>query len=276
MIKWKKIKNKDIPKIEDMLRDIEDNYVNACSRFLSMVSERDNIWMLCGKDNLPCALIIHSRSTLIPVLCGLREIPQLTFLKSIFQKKIHSVQGIKEEVLVVEKELEKIRKYSIDTYNYDLMSLDHLPLESGNNFSNLVLCVPGLKDLDELLPLRKGYEEEEVLPKGSVFSPAAGRAALINFITCGKILAAKLDGSIVGKIIVNAVSFTRYQIGGVYVLPEYRGRGIAKHMVREFITSLINEGKGITLFVKKNNIPARKLYIRLGFKVKGDYRITYY
>jgi len=279
MNNWKQLKSKDIPNIEDMLRDIERDYVNACGRFLTMVPNRDAIWMLCGKDNLPRALMINSRSTLMPVLCGLREIPPLTFLNSFFRKKrIHSVQGKKEEILIMEKEMEKIGRHSIDIYDYDLMTLDHLPLDSipEQKIKNLVLRKPTLDDLNKLLPLREGYEREEVIPKGSKFSPAAARATLINFIVRGKILIAELGGCIVGKIIVNAVSFTRYQIGGVYVLPEYRGRGIAKHMTREFAASIVNEGKGITLFVKKNNLPARRLYLALGFKVNGDYRISYY
>jgi len=276
---WKRLKEKDNLKVENMLRNLEDNYVGACDRFLKMIPLRDSLWMLCGKENKLQALIVKSKSTLMPVLCGLKEIPPLKFLKGFLNnKKIHSVQGLKEEVLLLEKELKKIGRQSIDIYDYDLMSLDHLPLINsslqGNN--NIVLRTPSLDDVESLLPLRKGYEEEEVLPKGSVFNPEASRLVLVNFITNKKILAAELDGRLVGKIIVNAVSFTRYQIGGVYVLPEYRSRGIAGRMTFEFVTSLINEGKGITLFVKKNNIPAQKLYRRLGFRVKGDYRITYY
>jgi predicted GNAT family acetyltransferase len=47
-------------------------------------------------------------------------------------------------------------------------------------------------------------------------------------------------------------------------------------MAGEFIYSLVSEGRGVTLFVKKNNAPACKLYLSLGFKKRGDYRITYY
>ena len=273
---WIRMKDKDILKVENMLRDIEDDYVSACGRFPVMA--RDHVWMLCAKDRTPRALIINSRSTLMPVLCGLREIPPLKFLKGLLQKKrIHSVQGLKEEVLVMEKELGKMGKHSIDVYDYDLMTLDSLEQTAGNDLKTTVnLRVPALDDLDVLVPLRTGYEKEEVLPKGSMVNPAACRATLINIISNGKILVAELDGHIVGKIIVNAVSFTRCQIGGVYVDPAFRGRGIARCMTQEFVASLINEGKGVTLFVKKNNLPAQRLYLGLGFNIKDDYRITYY
>jgi predicted GNAT family acetyltransferase len=95
-------------------------------------------------------------------------------------------------------------------------------------------------------------------------------------IAKGQILAAELNGKLVGKINVSSVSFTRYLVGGVYVHPGFRGMGIAGLMTQEFIASLISQGKGVTLFVKKNNIPAQKIYTGIGFKVTGDYRITYY
>jgi predicted GNAT family acetyltransferase len=188
------------------------------------------------------------------------------------------VQGLTEEVRLFENALEKMGKAAEDTFDYDLMDLDNLPsvksLSSGPK--NLALRAPQLTDLDAIAPLQAAYEHEEVLPKGSVFSHAASRVNIANIISGGRILAAELDGRLVGKINVSAISFTKYQVGGVYVHPDFRGMGIARRMAAEFITSLINEGRGVTLFVKKTNVPARGLYRGLGFRTRGDYRITYY
>jgi predicted GNAT family acetyltransferase len=89
-------------------------------------------------------------------------------------------------------------------------------------------------------------------------------------------LVADLGGRLAGKINTNAVTFTRYQIGGVYVHPDYRGLGIARKMAAAFASGLIAQGKGISLFVKKANAAARKVYQRVGFETLGDYRINYY
>jgi len=89
-------------------------------------------------------------------------------------------------------------------------------------------------------------------------------------------LVAELNGRLIGKINTNAATFARYQVGGVYVLPEYRGRGIARRMAVEFITSLTAQGRGISLFVKKSNPAARRVYQRIGFEILGDYRINYF
>jgi ribosomal protein S18 acetylase RimI-like enzyme len=281
--KWKNLKNKDIPYVEDLLQDMEDTCVSACSRFLLRVPTRDHVWVLCGKKGELPAVIINSRNTLMPIFCGLKEIPSLRFLKGFFRiKKIHSVQGLTEEVLIMQRELEKLGKIIIDIFDYDLMKLDTLPRtmsldkNTHSTLENLVLRKARLIDLDSLAPLQAAYEQEEVLPKGSVFSPAASRINLSNLITKGHVMLAELKGRVVGKINVSGVSFTRYQIGGVYVQPDFRGKGIARCMANEFVTSLISEGRGVSLFVKKNNIPARKLYTSLGFRIIGNYRITYY
>ena len=79
-----------------------------------------------------------------------------------------------------------------------------------------------------------------------------------------------------GKINTNAASFTRVQIGGVYVLPEYRGLGIGRRMTAVFAGELQARGWGLTLFVKKNNPAAQKIYRSIGFEEAGDYRISYY
>jgi ribosomal protein S18 acetylase RimI-like enzyme len=279
-LKWRKCKEKDLSAAEKLLRDNENYCVTACGRFLSREPAheraREHIWLLGEKAR---ALIISSKSALLPVFCGINEIPAPEFLKGFLRfKRVHSIQGMLNDVMVLEKVLERTGRTAVDIIDYDLMGLDAPPSEKNISKSpaSLVLRVPRMYDLDALAPLQAGYEKEEVLPKGSVFSPASSRVNIANIVARSPILAAELDGKLVGKINVSAVSFARYQVGGVYVRPDYRGRGIASCMAAEFIASLIKDGRGVTLFVKKNNIPAKKLYSGLGFTVKGDYRITYY
>ncbi|MDR0503346.1 MAG: GNAT family N-acetyltransferase [Treponema sp.] len=278
------MKNLNISRVEQMLRVKERDCVTACGRFLSYDPLKDNLWLLNGKNGEHSALLINSRSAFIPVLSGndpdvKRQIPQPVFLKKfLLKRKIHSVQGIKEDVLFLENELEKMGAKTAEIVDYELMELDKQPDDKGylSGPPNLVMRTPKLTDLDELAVLHAGYEKEEVLPKGSVFSPAASRVKIANIIAGGQILAAQICGRLVGKINVNAVSFTRYQIGGVYVHPDFRGLGIARRMTAEFITSFIAEGRGITLFVRKSNAAARRVYASLGFSPRRDYRITYY
>jgi len=276
--RWRKMKKSDISEAELLLRENENNYVTACGRFISRESSKPSVWTLNGEKNKISALLINSRSTFLPVLNGLKEIPDPEFLLNFLRKKkLHSIQGLACEVQVFEDVLEKMNGKLQEIFDYDLMRIDRLPDSAGlSGPPNLVLRVPQLIDLDEIAPLQAAYEHEEVLPKNSTFSPAASRVNLSNFIYNSQILAAEISGRIVGKINISSVSFTRYLVGGVYVHPDFRGMGIARRMAAEFIASLVKKGRGVTLFVKKNNFAARRLYVSLGFSIQGDYRIAYY
>jgi predicted GNAT family acetyltransferase len=124
--------------------------------------------------------------------------------------------------------------------------------------------------------LQAAYETEEVLPDGAKLNAPGCRLSAEHIIRRDHSLVAVLDKKIVGKINVSAASCNYRQIGGVYVLPEYRGRGIARILGASFSRSVISEGKKIVLFVKKNNAAAQKVYSSLGFTAIADYRISYY
>jgi len=47
-------------------------------------------------------------------------------------------------------------------------------------------------------------------------------------------------------------------------------------MTAKFAEGLLAQGKGLSLFVKKRNLAACKVYLNIGFSVTADYRITYY
>ena len=84
------------------------------------------------------------------------------------------------------------------------------------------------------------------------------------------------DGNaIVGMIHINAI-YERYEINNIYVLEEYRNRGIASKL----LTKIIEIGReqkivNITLEVKKTNQAAINLYKKFGFLAKGI-RKSYY
>jgi len=275
---WRKVKKSDFPRVEKLLMDAENNYVNACAKFLLQKEADVLIWVLSGKNGEIQAVIVYWKNNILPVLCGHIESLDGFYKEFLSSKKIHSIQGLKPEVMALENEITKDRRKPKDIIEYHLMSLDAHPTKKDtlSNITNLRLVTPKMSDIDALAPLQAEYEKEEVLPKGAAFSPAASRVNTANIIAKGQVLAAEIDGKFVGKINVSAVSFTRFQVGGVYVYPEFRGRGIAGAMAYEFISSLISQGRGVTLFVRKSNISACRLYKSLSFKNINDYSIIYY
>ena len=57
------------------------------------------------------------------------------------------------------------------------------------------------------------------------------------------------------------------------ILPEYQGRGLSKPLLRKSLDFAKEIGQQIKLEVHEQNIPARNLYEKYGFKYLGDYDV---
>lgn len=132
------------------------------------------------------------------------------------------------------------------------------------------------EDLELLFPLQEGYEREEVLTPIHAFNARASRAGLAAALRDRIVMLALLDGEPVGKAGTNARAFGLDQVGGVYVAPPWRGRGIGLALMQELLSALGQEGRGASLFVKTDNMPALGLYRGLGFRELGDFRADYH
>jgi ribosomal protein S18 acetylase RimI-like enzyme len=266
--------------MEDFLRSREQYCVSACAQFLQTHSLHDHEWYLANPEGVVQAMLLRSGGMLFPVFGNVRDIPPPRFLNNGFRGRtsIHAVQGLLDDVEILETALANLGCHAAEHRDYDLMTRGNPPeRENPGVFPRgLVLRTPGFTDLEAMLPLQAGYEKEEVLPNGADFNPAWCRLNLSKILAEEQSLIACLENRIVGKINTNAASFSRLQIGGVYVLPEYRGLGIGRRMAAAFIGELAKQGRGLTLFVKKNNPAARAIYESAGFSVTADYRISYY
>ncbi len=78
-----------------------------------------------------------------------------------------------------------------------------------------------------------------------------------------------LGGEPAGQMIVDR-SGSGILLVDIAVLPEFRGRGIATHLIGELQAEARSFGRGVTLQVDRGNTPARSLYERLGFTVVDD------
>lgn len=57
------------------------------------------------------------------------------------------------------------------------------------------------------------------------------------------------------------------------ILPEYQSRGLSKPLLRKSLDFAKEIGQQIKLEVHEQNIPARNLYKKYGFKYLGDYDV---
>ncbi|MFP3040854.1 GNAT family N-acetyltransferase [Treponema primitia] len=276
--RWRRAGKSEAIRTEEFLRSHEYYCVNACAQFLQKNSPHEQVWYLTDPDGTISAVLLRFGGMLFPVFGSTRNPPLPRFIKSFLGRiSIRAVLGMLDEAELLETALASRGYHAAEHRNYDLMTLDSQSgWENCSGPQELVLRKPGFTDMDLLYPLQAAYEKEEVLPKDTAFNPVACRCNLSKILTREQSLIACLGTRIVGKINTNAASFSRVQIGGVYVLPEYRGQGIGRRMTAAFVGELIKAGRGLTLFVKKDNPAAQKIYRQLGFKTIGDYRISYY
>ncbi|MDR1971849.1 MAG: GNAT family N-acetyltransferase [Treponema sp.] len=278
-VQWKRLGRRYFGQAEETLRRRESYCVSACARFLNLARFGDRIWGLWDSPGPLSALLIYGKQTIFPVFNGLEEVslprPIQRFLKGV---PFHAVQGLQEDVLLLEEALRGQGRKSIDPIDYSLMALNRRPpaetLRSGP--SGLIVRAPDPRELETVLPLQTAYEREEVLPQGANFNPAVCRMNLEHIFEAQRILVAEWGGRIVAKANTSAFSFTRAQIGGVFVEPRCRGLGIGRRLCAALAETLTAEGWGLSLFVKKRNHSALAAYRAVGFKPIADYRISYY
>ena len=142
---------------------------------------------------------------------------------------------------------------------------------------NVEILRADVKDANELLDLQVRYEKEEVCQGKNEFPKAISLMNLEHILKNEITYFARLDNFCISKTNTNAQGINYVQIGGVYTLPEYRGRGIASSVINALIDHINKkEGKNVSLFVKTCNIKAIKMYKRLGFKERGSFAISYF
>jgi GNAT superfamily N-acetyltransferase len=264
--------------VEEFLRAREPLCVAAGAYFLQSRRGQDEFLALTNAEGVVTALLLRHHRILFPVFsAGPQTLLSPAFLRYIWRAPVHAVQGLREDVETLEALLRVRGVPRTDRIDYDLMVRNGSPPPAiPGGPPGLVFSSPGVHDMEELYRLQAAYEREEVLPRGAIFDPRSCRLSLGRIVSQERALVARLDGRLVGKINTNAASFTRYQIGGVFVHPGYRRRGIAGQMLAVFLKTLSPGGRGLSLFVKKHNGAAQKLYRRAGFEPLRDYRICYY
>jgi predicted GNAT family acetyltransferase len=66
------------------------------------------------------------------------------------------------------------------------------------------------------------------------------------------------------------------QLGGIYVKPDERKKGIGTFMVGNLVTMLRNGNRDVCLYVRLDNGAARRIYGKLGFVDAGSYAALHF
>ena len=92
-------------------------------------------------------------------------------------------------------------------------------------------------------------------------------------IATGSEYVAVHDGLLVYRAKVGPVGKAGAQIGGIWVPPGARNRGIGQAGTRALVTQLLEEYPRVTLHVREDNEPAIRCYLGVGFKHVRDFRL---
>ncbi|MGW1229362.1 GNAT family N-acetyltransferase [Streptomyces sp. NPDC001478] len=128
-------------------------------------------------------------------------------------------------------------------------------------------------EMDVLMPACVAMFTEEV-----GISPLAGDGGLLyqarvaELIGAGRSFARIEDGKVVFKAEIGATTPQACQIQGVWVAPEFRGRGHSETgMAAVLRYALADVAPVVSLYVNDFNTPARKAYRRIGFRETGAF-----
>jgi uncharacterized protein len=130
-----------------------------------------------------------------------------------------------------------------------------------------------IDELDILWPASVAMFTEEVgVSPTSGDGGASYRARLEQLIRGGRAFARIEGGRVIFKAEIGAVTPQACQVQGVWVRPEYRGRGLAAPgMAAVVVEAARSIAPVVSLYVNDFNLPARAAYRRVGFAETGRF-----
>ncbi|TCB96192.1 GNAT family N-acetyltransferase [Micromonospora zingiberis] len=126
-------------------------------------------------------------------------------------------------------------------------------------------------ELDLLYPAAVAMYTEEVGVSPLTEDGGRGyRRRVTDMIRSGRAYARFVDGRVVFKAELAVVTRRTAQIQGVWVAPEWRGRGIATAAMAAVVRDALDRvAPTVSLYVNDFNLPARRVYERCGFRPVG-------
>ncbi|MEH0935065.1 GNAT family N-acetyltransferase [Micromonospora psammae] len=151
--------------------------------------------------------------------------------------------------------------------NQPLLATDRVPPVAPDPEVRLVRA----GEIDRLFPAAVAMYTEEV--GVSPLADDGGRAyrrRVTDLVRAGRAYARLVDGRVVFKAELAVVTRRTAQVQGVWVAPEWRGRGIATSAMAAVVRDALKRvAPTVSLYVNDFNLPARRVYERCGFRPVG-------
>jgi ribosomal protein S18 acetylase RimI-like enzyme len=99
------------------------------------------------------------------------------------------------------------------------------------------------------------------------------RFAVHSRLNEGRTFVGEVDGQVAFILDIGTTMPIGVQVGGTYVAPALRGRGIATRGMRSAVRQLLREYDSVSLHVNEANMPAIRCYERVGFIRDAPFRL---
>jgi len=258
-------------RIIDFLLTNDDYFINILDKFNHNFKKfPDNIHytFLDDKNELGSILIYTKDGHYYPYVSNKNINNVVNILNSDFLSifSIYSLENISEELLLNVKYPPRLKVH------YNVMSMQRKDFKPETIAVDDFYCRRcNEKDYKSLKNLQFLYHKEEVYTDNSYYPYISEMQAFkhslknrINFAVFTK------EGKDipVSKASVNGESQSSYQLGGIFTKKEHRNKGLSQLCMNYLIEEIFKNKNinKIVLYVKRDNIPANKLYIKLGFK----------
>jgi predicted GNAT family acetyltransferase len=129
-------------------------------------------------------------------------------------------------------------------------------------------------DLERLIELNRAFQLE-YFGGLTAAEEELGRMAEMRMEKAG-IAVAIVDGEIVSKAESMVRTARAVLIGGVYTVPEHRGKGLSTACMSRLCEEILGSIGKACLNVSTENVPAQHVYRGLGFKRFCDYRMAHF
>ena len=266
----------------DNAKDFLLPYEADCVQLASYVRKgMENLFVI--KDDESTVGIIYAKGTFLHCIPHFTDcaVP-LTKVLSDFLLT-HPVTTINGSLTVTEKVMEILQAQGRKLLQQKRYYLMKIPPENAlnppesplNPYDEIKRCNNPEHDIDLLFELQKGFVLEEVAASWKTTTDAEIRLILKGILKNQICLALFSDGEVAAKVNTNAIGWNCVQIGGVYTHPRFRRNGYSWQLLYNLCRRILRTGRSAVLFVKENNMPARTLYQKLGFKDFGRFSITY-
>ncbi len=131
-----------------------------------------------------------------------------------------------------------------------------------------------LSDLELMVEWRLAFSIEALGEHDSSDLRKQTRSSIKRATQDGQLWVLECDGRPVATTALNSVLREAVQIGGVWTPPRFRSRGFGRSAVAASLLELRAQGvEKAVLFTGRDNVPAQRAYLGLGFQQIGSYRI---